>query len=126
MTNIIADAVLDGGLNVIHEAASTIVLCSTDPTTYTEAVSTFAIGSKSFAPGGAFGAPSPAIGGGRAVSSTAITDGAAIATGFPSGWAAVDDAARRLLANGRVPPGDRLDAAAVFTLPAFVVGLRNT
>src|SRR3984893_9920037 len=122
MAHIVGDAVLDGGLNVIHEAATGIYICSSDPTTYTEAVSTFAIGAKSFPPGTAFGPPGPASGG-RQVASTPIRDGNMTPSGRPAAWAGVDDAGRRLLANGRLNVTEYIAAGNTFTLPSFTVGI---
>jgi hypothetical protein len=57
--------VLDLGLNVLDTETTHLYLCSQEPTTYTEATSTYALGNNNFGAGGAFGAPAARAPNGR-------------------------------------------------------------
>lgn len=47
MGKIVDDAVLDGALNIIKNNATQISVCATQPTTYTQAITTFMLAIKS-------------------------------------------------------------------------------
>ena len=90
------DDVLDDGLQVLVDATSTILtICSALPTTRTEAVTTYALGSKSSP---SITGPADRAGGGREVTIAAITDGSVDATGTAAYWA-LSDGTRLLAAN---------------------------
>lgn len=99
MTASLADRVLDFGLNVLDTEADKVTICSTEPTTYTEANSTYALGSKTFATGAAVGSPAAGSPNGRKVTTTSITDGVVSGTGTAAHEAIVDTANSRLLAD---------------------------
>jgi hypothetical protein len=115
----LSDRVLDLGLNVLDAEPEKIVICSAEPTTYTEANSTFKLGEKVFAVGGAFGAPAAGTPNGRKVSSTAITDGAVQGTGTATKWGVVDSANTRLLADGDLAASQAVTSGNTFSLPSF-------
>ena len=94
--------ILDFGLTVLDTQTDKIYLVSADPTTYTEAVSTFALGVKDFGAGNVFGSPVDATPNGRKVSSAVVTNGAVTATGTATGWAVVTSGSTRLDANGQL------------------------
>lgn len=94
--------ILDFGLTVLDTQTDRIYLVSADPTTYTEAVSTFALGVKDFGAGNVFGSPADATPNGRKVSSAVVTNGAVTATGTATGWAVVTSGSTRLDANGQL------------------------
>ena len=94
--------ILDFGLNILNAESDKIYLVSADPTTYTEATSTYALGNKDFGVGGAFGNPADATPNGRKVSSTVVTNGLVTATGTATGWAVVTSGSTRLDANGQL------------------------
>lgn len=126
MANILQDRVLDNGLSIIDTEADRIDIVSQDPTTYTEATSTYSLGNKDFgASGTAFGAPAAATPNGRKVTSNAITDGSVTATGTATGWAVVEVANTRLLANGDLSASQALTSGNTFTLPAFDIRIPN-
>ena|SRR5579871_290707 len=125
MSNVVADYVLDNGLAALDTLASHIYLCSQDPTTYTEATSTYALGNKNFGAGAAFGSPAAGSPNGRKVSSTAITDGSVTGTGTAAKWAAVDGANSRLLANGSLSASQPVTSGNTFTLGSFDIRLPN-
>lgn len=116
--------VLDLGLNVLDTEATHIYICNAEPTTFTGASSTNALGSKNFGAGAAFGAP--ANGGAsnsRKVSSTAITDGAVTATGTATHWVVTDNANSRLLAVGSLAASQAVTNGNTFTLASFDIQL---
>ena len=80
------DSALDALLNDINDA-TILHICSDLPTNYTEATSTFSLGSKS-----GLGLPAPVNGdtSGRKIVIPAITDGSVTATGTASHYALVD------------------------------------
>jgi hypothetical protein len=119
MADSLADRVLDLGLNVLDSEADKIFICSQEPTTYTEASSTYALGNKTFSAGGAFGAPAAGSPNGRKVSSTAITDGSVTGTGTAAKWAVVDSANSRLLADGSLAASQAVTSGNTFSLPSF-------
>lgn len=88
------DDALDGALNVIKTNANALYICSAEPSTYTEATSTYALGSKTSPTLGAIG---DATGGGRKFTMSAITDGSVTGTGTASHWALVDTLNSKLM-----------------------------
>ena len=116
--------VLDLGLNVLDTEATHIYICSAEPSTFTEATSTLALGSKNFGAGGCFNAP--AAGGSantRKGTSNAISDGAVTATGNAAFWAVVDQANSRFLAVGAIAAPQGVTSGNTFTLGSFDVQL---
>lgn len=125
MANVLADRVLDLGLNVLDTEATHIYICSADPTTYTEATSTYALGNKNFGAGNAFGAPAAGSPNGRKVTSVAITDGSVTGTGTAAKWAVTDNTNSRLLANGSLSASQAVTSGNTFTLAAFDIRIPN-
>lgn len=123
MAHVIGSYVLDNGLSVLDTDAVAIHLCSQDPTTYTEATSTYSLGNKTWTAGGAFGAPEDGTPNGRQVNSTAISDGDVTATGTATDWAVVD--ATHLLANGSLLAPQSVEQSNTFVLPSFKVKIPN-
>jgi hypothetical protein len=97
-------------------------VCSQQPTDFTTATSTYALGNKNFGVGNAFGAPTTGSPG-RSVTSTAITDGAVTASGTVTAWAAVDSVNSLLLASGPLSGGQAVTAGQTFSLSALTVRL---
>lgn len=120
----IEDVVLDSGLTVLDTLASHIFICSSEPTTYAEASTTFLLGTKSWGAGNAFGSPaagtSPT---GRKVSSVAITDGTIATSGTASWWAACGTAS--LHAHGLIATPQTVTAGNTFSLGSFDVKLAS-
>lgn len=123
MANKVADYVLDNGLTVIDTGAVRIDINSADPTTYTEATSTFTLGNKTTAAGASWGAPAAGDTNGRKVTSVAITDGSVTATGTATKWSTSD--ATRLLVNGSLNASQAVTNGNTFTLGAFKLELPN-
>jgi hypothetical protein len=119
----VQDRVLDLGLNVLDTEATHIYICSAEPTTYTAATSTNALGNKNFGAGGVAGAPAAGSPNGRKVTTVAVTDGSITATGTAAAWAIVDSANSRLLATGVLSATQAVTSGNTFTLPAFDIRL---
>jgi hypothetical protein len=126
MASVLADYILDNGLVILDTLATHIYICSaTDPTTYTEATSTFALGNKNFGAGAAFGAPAAGSPNGRKVTSNAITDGNVTGTGTAAKWAVVDSVNSRLYCNGALSATQAVTSGNTFTLAAFDIRIPN-
>lgn len=126
MADLIADYVLDNGLNVLDTDADKIFLCSAEPTTYAEATATFAVGNKTFSAGGAWGTPTSASPNGQKVVSTVITDGVITADNTATKWATVDSVNSRLLARGSLNPTRTVKNGDTFALPAITIAMPST
>lgn len=110
------DDVLDDGLQVLTDATSTALhICSQEPTTRTEAVTTYSLGSKTSP---TVGSPTDGDTSGRKVAISAITDGSVSATGSGTHWALVDGT-RLLAASTLNGGGQSVTSGNTFTLAAF-------
>lgn len=116
----INDRVLDNGLTVLDTEATHLHICNAEPSTFTQATSTFSLGNKSSLSIGAPAARSPS---GRRVTVAAITDGTVTATGTASHYAIVDTANSRLLAAGSLASSQSVTSGNTFSLPAFDIGI---
>lgn len=123
MADNLASRVLDNGLTILDTECDKIYICSAEPTTFTEATSTYALGNKNWGAGNAFGAPAARSPNGRKVASVAITDGSVTATGTATKWAAVDSSNSRLLAVGSLSASQAVTNGNTFQLPTFDVGI---
>jgi hypothetical protein len=115
----IADRVYDNGLTVLDTEATHLYLCSLEPTTFTQATVTNALGSKSLAAGDvtlAAGAPN-----GRQAGVLALTAGAVSATGTATHYAIVDFTNSRLLATAALSASQAVTSGNTFTTTAFTI-----
>jgi hypothetical protein len=87
------DDVFDAALNVVKNNTENLYICSSMPTTFTEASSTYKLGVKA-TPG--FTGPADDTSG-RKLTITAITDGEVTANGTAGFFALTDDSASKLL-----------------------------
>lgn len=122
---VISDHVLDYGLAAFADADG-FYLCSQQPTDYTDATSTHAVGSKLESPGGIFTAIADASGIGRMVSLNAIVNGDCTASETASHWAAVASNGQYLLASGPFDTPHAVTSAEKFNLPPFDITLANS
>ena len=125
MASVLQDRVLDNGLATFKAEATHIYICSQDPTTFTEATSTYALGNKNFGAGAALSGPSAGSPNGRKVTSMAITDGSVTGTGTAAKWAITDNTNSRLCANGALASSQAVTAGNTFTLGAFDIRIPN-
>lgn len=112
--------VLDNGLSLMQADATHIYITSTQPTTYTEASSTYALGNKNFGAGSALTGPaagSPT--GSRKVSTVAVTNGSVTGTGTAAFWSVVDSVNSRLLSTGPLNATQVVTSGNTFTLASF-------
>lgn len=120
MAATIGDRVFDNGLTVLDTEANALFICSQQPTTYTQATVTYALGSKTSYSGGA---PQDRTGGGREVVFPAISDGSVSADGTATWFAVVDTGNSRLLAAQELNASQAVVNGNVFSLTSFTVGI---
>lgn len=94
----ISDDVLDAGLAEITTNGDKVVICSAEPTTYTEANSTFKLGEKTT--GVTYTTPANGTPDGRKVDLEAFSDGNVTATGTATHYAILDTTGTRILVTG--------------------------
>jgi hypothetical protein len=119
------DRVLDNGLTVLDTEANRLDICHTEPTTYTQATSTYTVGNKT---GISIGAPAARAPSGRKVTVAAISDGSVTATSTGSSddaqyWAITDTSNSRLLAAGALSASQMVTSGNSFSLGAFDIGI---
>ncbi len=117
---LILGTVVDNGFGSFA-LANKILLCSNNPTTYTEATSTFLIGTKDLGIGNVLSSGPSADANGMKVTIAAVTSGIVNNNGTPLCWAIVDDANTRLLAKGPLLSTIPLTTALVWGLDAFIL-----
>lgn len=120
MADFLHDDVFDSGLSVLDTLVENLYICSTLPTTFAEASSTYKLGTKATP---TVSAPSDRTGGGRKVTVSAITDGTVSANGTAGFYALTDDSASKLLAQGDLASTQVVTSGNTFTLTAFDVGI---
>lgn len=108
----ISDDVLDAGLAEITTNGDKVVICSSEPTTYTEANSTYKLGEKTS--GISFTGPANGTPDGRKVSLDSFTDGNVTATGTATHYALLDTTGSRLLAVGDLSSSIAVTNGALF------------
>jgi hypothetical protein len=116
----IGDRVLDNGLTVLDTEANALHICSQEPTTYTEATSTYTLGNKTTY---SSGAPADRGGGGREVTFPSISDGSVTGTNTATHFAVVDTVNSRLLAVQALSSSQAVTSGNTFTLTSFTVGI---
>jgi len=119
----VADRVLDNGLTVLDTEATHLYICSSEPTTYTEATSTYALGNKNFGAGSVFGSPAAGSPNGRKVSSVAVTDGTVTGTGTAGYVGVTDNANSRLLADTTLSASQAVTSGNTWALGSFDIRL---
>lgn len=120
------DRVMDSGLTILDSEADRIDICTQEPTTYTEATSTYSKGSKDHgAAGTAFGTVGDRTPTGRKVSSTAVTDGTISGAGTVTHWAVTDVTNSRLLAAGALSASKVVASGDTWSLASFDIGIAD-
>lgn len=112
--------VQDNGLSALDTEANRLDICSTEPTTYTQATSTYTLGNKTSL---SIGAPADRTPSGRKVTVAAFTDGSVTGTGEAAYWAIVDTGNSRLLAAGSLSASQSVTSGNTFSLAAFDIGI---
>jgi hypothetical protein len=118
----IADYVFDAALTKLDTEANRVDICSQEPTTYTEATTTYTLGNYT---GISIGAPGNRGAGGREVvqASFANTAGSVTGTGTATHWAISDTGNSRLLATGALSPTRAVVNGDTFGLAAIAIGI---
>ena len=116
----IADAALDALIAVIVSNVTTLYICSTEPTSYAEASSTYKLGTKSSY---TLGAVANGASSGRRTTAPAITDGVVNATGTAAYWALTSGSV--LYATGSLYSSQSVTSGNTFTLSAFDVTAKD-
>lgn len=117
------DRVFDNGLTVLDTEANRIDICSTEPTTYTQATSTYTLGNAASTAYPGISAPADRTGGGRKVTVSAVTNGTVTATGTAAYYAITDTVNSRLLATGTISNSQSVTNGNTFTLSSFDIGI---
>jgi hypothetical protein len=112
----IADYVLDAALAKFDTEANAIHICTQEPVSYTEAVTTYTKGNKA---GITIGSPTDASPNGRKVGVSAITDGTVTGNGTVTHYAIVDTVNLRLLATSSLTASQVVTSGNTFTLSSF-------
>lgn len=122
MASRVADSVIDNGLSSMKTAARYVYICSAEPQNYTEASSTYKLGTKDLTAGGVFPGAIAAGTNGRKLTTAAISDGSVSVNGTASHWAITDASA--LLANGTLSAGQGVTSGNTFSLGAFDITIK--
>lgn len=112
----LTDNALDGGLDYLTANGNRLDICSQEPATYTEASSTYSLGSKA---GASVGAAQAGDTSGRKVVVAAVTDGAVSGSGSASHWALSYSTGTELLAANSLAASQAVTSGNTWTLPAF-------
>ena len=114
------DKVFDSGLSVLDTTGNRLDICSTAPTTYTEATSTYTLGNKTSL---SIGAPADRSGGGRDVTVAAFTDGSVTASGTAAYYSICDTSLSLLLAQGALSSSQAVTSGNTFSISSFKIGI---
>lgn len=112
--------VFDSGLNILNTDTENLYICSQEPATFTEASSTYKLGTKASP---TVGTPADRGGGGREVTVSAISDGSVTADGTATHYALCDDSLSKLLATGSLATSQGVSNGNPFTLTSFTIGI---
>lgn len=115
----LADYILDLALAELDTATSTLYITSAEATNYTQASSTYKLGTKTSL---SIGAPADRTPNGRKVTVAAITDGVVDSTGTATHWA-ITKSGTTLMATGSLSASQAVTSGNTFTLAAFDVGI---
>jgi len=110
----------DFGLNVLDTEANRLDICTTEPTTFSQATTTYTVGNKTSI---SVGSPADRTPSGRKVTVAAITDGNVTGNNTAAFWAVTDTVNSRLLAAGSLSSGQVVTSGNTFTMTAFDIGI---
>jgi hypothetical protein len=119
MQGTLDDRVFDFGVNELTTNVTAIVICSALPTNFTEANSTYKLGSKTSY---TVGAPANRSGGGREVTCPAVTGGTVSTTGTATHSALIDTVNSRLLQAKALASSQAVTSGNTWSCAAFKVG----
>lgn len=116
----VADEVFDSLLDYVDTNGNAIYICSADPSTYTEASSTYALGSKSSI---TISTPVDRTGGGREITVSGFNNGLTTGTGTATHWALVNTSGSAFLLSGSLGTSRAVTPSTSFGMSTFAVGL---
>lgn len=111
------DNVMDSGLSYLQTNGSRLDICSTEPTTYAQATTTYTLGNKTSL---SIGAPAAGSPNGRQVTVAAITGASVTGTGTAAYWA-ITNGSNTLLATGSLSTPQAVTSGNTFDLSTIVV-----
>ncbi len=114
------DRVYDNGLGIFATEGTRLDICSTEPTTYTQATSTYTLGNKTSI---TISAPAAKAGGGREVTISAISGGSVTGSGTAAYYAISDPGNSRVLATGPLSASQSVTSGNTFSLASFKIGI---
>lgn len=117
MADLLHDDIFDTGLTQLTTVVENLYICSSQPTTFTEASSTYKLGTK--ASPTITGPTDGGAGGGRQVTVSAISDGVVDSNGDAAWFALCDDSLSKLLVSGNLAGTVSVVTGSPFTLTAF-------
>lgn len=121
MPPFINDEVFDTGLDYADTNGTRIDICNAEPTTYTEATSTFTLGNKT---GLNTGITEDGAVDGRRVIVPAITDGSVTSTDTATHWG-LTDGISIFVAAGALSASQGVTSGNTFTLDAISITIRD-
>lgn len=121
MADYLHNDVYDNGLAPLTTIIENLYICSQQPTTFTEASSTYKLGTK--ATPSISGPTNRASGGGREVTVAAVSDGVVDTTGLATHYALCDNSASKLIAAANLNASQNVTQGNPFTLTSFKVGI---
>lgn len=116
---LLADYILDLALSELDTATTTLYITNAEATNYTQASSTYKLGTKTSL---SIGAPADRTPNGRKVTVAAITDGTVDSTGTATHWA-ITKSGTTLMATGSLSASQSVTSGNTFTLAAFDIGI---
>lgn len=118
MVAFLNDLVLDAAIQELISNVNSLHICSQQPTTYTEATSTYTLGNKASP---SLGAVQDGATSGRRTVVSAITDGSVSGTGTATHFALVDTVGSTLYATQALSSSQAVTSGNTFTLTSFSV-----
>ena len=115
----LANAVFDNGLSTLTTNGTRLDICSTEPTTYAEATSTYTLGNEGTL---SIGSPADRTGGGREVTVAAISDASVTGTGTAAFYA-ITNGSDTLYATGSLSSSQGVSSGNTFSLGSFTIGI---
>jgi hypothetical protein len=119
----INDTVFDSGLSYITTNANRVDICSTEPTTYTEAITTYTLGNETTIT--TTGPSDAGTGTGRRAIIDQITAGDVTGTGTATSWGVTYTTGTALLAAGSLSSSQAVTNGNTFTLDAIDIIIRD-
>jgi hypothetical protein len=115
----LANAVFDNGLSTLTTNGTRIDICTTEPTSYAEATSTYTLGNSGSL---SIGSPADRTGGGREVTVAAVSGASVTGTGTAAFYA-ITDGSSNLYVTGDLSASQSVTSGNTFSLGSFTIGI---